>query len=445
MQIHKNQFYFDLKLNMFRILFIRLLPAFILILTIQSVIANSDFQFGNTFLWWVVAFIILGFFWLNKGYFIIIENTSVINVVEWYLIWMAFSLIRGAFIADNYWGWKGLIGNMFSLFLPIVIYVLVNEGAVSFILRSYLKYTLPLFIFLFPFISKGAYGWYLMPVSILLLFLPLISIRKGIVLFLIMLLVIFADLSARSNVIKFGFPFILLSFYLFRDFFTRNTKILELFRVVLMFLPVIMLLLALTGVFNIFKMQDYIGGDYTVKKQVDGTEVQESLVSDTRSDLWKEVLLSAYNNNYWLIGRSPARGNDSELYGAESEMLFGRKERLANEVAITNIFTWTGIIGVFLYMLVFWRASYWAINKSKNFFVKIMGLYLAFRWSYAWIEDRPSFSIGYLSIWILIGLCLSYSFRNMTDNDIKSWAHGIFPSNFLFGKSPEERIMFDKR
>ena len=40
-------------------------------------------------------------------------------------------------------------------------------------------------------------------------------------------------------------------------------------------------------------------------------------------------------------------------------------------------------------MSIFWRASYLAITKSKNIFIPIIGIYIAFRWMFAWIEDFP--------------------------------------------------------
>ena len=97
-----------------------------------------------------------------------------------------------------------------------------------------------------------------------------------------------------------------------------------------------------------------------------------------------------------------------------------------------NIFTWTGIIGVLLYMMVFYRASYLAINQSKNSYAKLIGLYIAFRWVYAWVEDINNFSLNYFMLWVFIGLCYSHEFRGMTNQEVKWWVRGIFDKKYQF-------------
>jgi hypothetical protein len=172
-------------------------------------------------------------------------------------------------------------------------------------------------------------------------------------------------------------------------------------------------------------MDNYVKGDYqAVERDENGNIVEDNLKNDTRSFLYTEVLYSAKVFNSWLIGRSPARGNLSVAFGDGDEN--GRGERLGNEVAILNVFTWTGIIGVVLYLIVFYRASYIAIHHSNNIYSKMLGLSVAFRWAYAWVEDINYFSLTYLFLWLTIGLCFSKSFRAMSDNEVKHWARGIF-------------------
>jgi hypothetical protein len=129
-----------------------------------------------------------------------------------------------------------------------------------------------------------------------------------------------------------------------------------------------------------------------------------------------------------LFGRTPARGNDSNLFGLHQlrELKTGKKERYANEVSILNIFTWTGLIGVILYFFVFLKASYLAVVKSNSFFMKLLGLFVAFRWVYAFIEDFSNFNLYYIFLWIMIGMCFSKEFREMNDEEIKYWVEGLF-------------------
>ena len=131
----------------------------------------------------------------------------------------------------------------------------------------------------------------------------------------------------------------------------------------------------------------------------------------------------------WLFGRSPARGTISKAFGKDD--MNKRGERNGNEVAILNIFIWTGLIGVILYFLIFYHASYLAITQSNNRYSKILGISLAFRWVYAWVEDVNNFSLNNFFIWILIAVCLSKQFRSMDNKEIKIWVRGIFDRNFL--------------
>ncbi len=61
----------------------------------------------------------------------------------------------------------------------------------------------------------------------------------------------------------------------------------------------------------------------------------------------------------------------------------------------------------------------------------MLGVYIAFRWLFSWVEDVNSFSLNYFMLMMMIGLCFSYSFRNMTDKEITIWARGIFDIRYV--------------
>ncbi|MPN16005.1 hypothetical protein SDC9_163342 [bioreactor metagenome] len=197
-------------------------------------------------------------------------------------------------------------------------------------------------------------------------------------------------------------------------------------------MPIVLFGLGVSGIFNVFDMDSYIKGDFTISGAgMDGSRVEESVTVDTRTFLYEEVLLSAINNNYWLWGRTPARGNDSYSFGAWAHEYTGRYERVANEIGLANVFTWTGIVGVILYLFIFFKASYLAVNKSRNIYTKMLGIYIAFRWMYAWVEDINNFSLNYFMLWMVIGLCFSYTFREMTNKEVVVWVRGIFDARYI--------------
>jgi len=175
-------------------------------------------------------------------------------------------------------------------------------------------------------------------------------------------------------------------------------------------------------------MDKYISGEYTQIKVVNGERKEVSLLTDSRTFLYKEVVISAVTNNYVILGRTPARGNDSQSFGVEinEDLKTGRNERYSNEVSVMNIFTWTGLIGLTLYGLVFYQAAKLAILKSNNHFLKIVGIYISFRWCSAWVEDFNRFDIMNITLWLALAMCYSTKFRSMSNVDFNVYIKTIF-------------------
>ena len=192
-----------------------------------------------------------------------------------------------------------------------------------------------------------------------------------------------------------------------------------------MFLPFILFSLAASGIFNVFEIGASNNDKYVlVERSYEGGAVETNLSDDTRSFLYQEVLYSAKYFDFWIFGRTPARGHISNTFGDLDPDK--RNERVLDEVAILNIFVWSGMIGVVLYFLVFYYATYLAISKSKNIFSVIAGLFLLFRWVFAWIEDINAFTLTNIFIWILIAFCYSSEFRNMSTVDVQNWINELF-------------------
>lgn len=407
------------------------IPVTILVLTVYSVLSfakrwrSITSVLNNTTIVWVLSIIILAVFFLARYSFFDRKNEQNLRIVWIYLLWNIVCIVRGMLVAEIYWDWKGLISNAMALLLPIVAYSATNKKVVQYMLSYYVRYVLPLFLIFALILRADAYGFYLIPMSFLLLFLPALTLRQKILVITVTLVVITADLGARSNVIKFGVPLLILGFYYLRSMIT--VKVMEAVRLSLFVIPVVLFLLGVSEIFNVFKMDDYVKGDYTtVGTDEFGNRVEINVTTDTRTFIYSEVLQSAINNNYWLLGRTPARGNDSEIFGERAYELTRRSERLANEIGLANVFTWTGIAGVILYTLIFFRASYLAVNRSANIYAKMLGIYIAFRWLYAWVEDVNNFSLNYFMLWVMIGLCFSYTFREMTNKEVAVWVRGIF-------------------
>jgi hypothetical protein len=413
----------------------------VLIIALETIAGTIQYSTGvlilNTYVSWILNFIIL-FIWF-KGIRLYTNKRQIrsMMLLQILLLWYVFSIIRGVFIVDNYWTGKALVHNTFGLLLPLAAYSLTNLKVLQSLFRVYLLYTLPLFLIFIFIIPPDTLGRYLILISILLLFFPVLSKRIKWFVGVFALIALTADISARGKTLTFVIPVLLVVVYYYRHFI--STILWEWMRKILMIAPIVLFTLAVSGVFNVFNMGDYIEGDYTTQVIKNGEEEEENLLTDTRTFLYEEVLLSALVNNYWLIGRSPARGNDTLVWEGQTE-ISGKNERFANETGILNIFTWTGIIGVILYFLVFYRATYLAVNRSNNIFSKMIGIFLAFHWLWSWVSEFSAFDLSYLSIWILVALGFSETFRSLTNNEVKFWVRGITDKRYKYRMVIQKKI-----
>lgn len=390
---------------------------------------------GNTVIWWGIQFLILFIlFWEARFSLVRPDDKRAIRIVKLYLLWNIISIARGVFMAEDYWHYKNLITMGMTLLLPVVVYIALNNQLVQNVLSFYIKVTLPIAILIFPFMGIGAWGWYLYPIVLLMLFFPNLPPIGKVLVGVLTLIVIFGGLiGARSHLIKYSVPVLLLILFYYTRHFIATTKVMEVGRLILIVLPFVLFGLAVTNTFNIFKLDQYLGDSTAQVKTNKGNAVsKEDLTQDTRTFLYEEVINSAIKYNYWALGRTPARGNEAVWFEKEMIETYGRPERPRNEVGILNVFTWTGIVGVVLFFLVFYKASFLAINRSKNIYAKLVGFFVAFRWAYTWVEDYQIMDTNNFVLWLMIGLCFSSSFREMSNVEIKLWLWGIFKKEYYW-------------
>lgn len=422
----------NLQLFYFKYLKSNLFTYSIFLVTIISILPSIP-NLKNTYIF-ELGFEIMIFLFLlvNKKSFADKSSKKTLFWVNIYLTYNFINFLRGLIISENYWDFKNTFVNSMGLFVPIICYYCVNEVFLQTFFKKYLLFSLPLFFLFLFIIVKDSYGFYLVPISFLGLFWPIIKKPWNYIILCLSILIVVADLGARSNVIKFFIPLVFASFIYMYKYFSK--KIIEFLRLIFLFAPFVLLLITLFTGFNIFKIGDSFKGDLETESVLyNGAqlEVQNvNLKDDTRTFLYEEVLYSANKLNFWIFGRSPARGNISLAFGGNDPA--NRNERSANEVCILNIFVWTGIVGVLIYFIIFYQASYLAINRSNNIYSVIVGLYLSFRWVYAWVEDINIFGLTNIFVWVTIAFCYSSNFRSMNNAEVNQWVNGIFNFRKLY-------------
>ncbi len=378
-----------------------------------------DWIFMLLFILFVIIFIKKLF---NKNDFDKIGLFLVIILLFWFII----GFFRAISDVNEYFVWKTMFKQLFiALFLMIII-ISSNFEVIKKYLGLYWKFFIPLIVFSYTIDGTSGQLDY-SPFTALMLFFVLLPANKK---WILLTIIIFYFLTSiqRNDLIKILFCSVtgLSISYFYRIIPQWSIKLAHL---LFLIAPFILLGLAVTERFNIFDMHEYIKGDYTQKVETTEGLVDDDLQADTRTSIFKNVFYTMNKYDAWVLGRNTAFGDDGvdESWGLdESTGLFGR---YGNEVGILDILLWYGLIGVVIYFMIYVRATYLAVYKSRNRFAKSVGIYVAFLWMWSFVWEKPSFDTYFMMGLILLGLCFSKSFRQFTDQEMSIWVKGIFFPN----------------
>lgn len=340
-----------------------------------------------------------------------------------YNIYVYFTIALSLYAIVNYStigkrsDFAGLMASNMAMLTCFCTYTLSIPKWMQKASRPLFKY-LPLIAILYlPFSRDGMYGDLLgficTPAILLLLFFKDLPKKQQMIWLLIAILIVITGFvgDARSHVIKFSVAFLIGMTYVFDKLYQKLKHIVWVFVIA----PFILLFLGLSGTFNVFEMNQYIKNK----------SVSEETITDTRTIVYTEVLSSAVNNNYVMWGRGIGRGYVSAFQEKRSSdnrnaTTLGSSER-NSEVGMHNIFTWGGIVYVIIYSLMWCSVLYYGVYKSNNRYVRVVGFYLAFYYLYSWVENFQSFSIIFISSWLMVSLCLSPYFRRMNNLEFKKY------------------------
>lgn len=404
----------------------KIIPILVIFLTFPSINQWLEIRVGATTIWWIVNILLLYFCICYKGKYkegIPDMPTS----VKWFMICVLCSGVYGCFKAEGYWDWKILIDHLMCYLLCLSYYYFCMPQNLSDTVRKWCRFGVIAFWFLLPFMQYEAPGKFLIPFSFLVIFWPYFKGKwRSIILFFTFSVFIFGTLGARASILKYGVCFLLSFCFLFPHIFTK--KVLRTLSYVFLFSPFIFLILGLFGSFNVFKFDEYLKfGDVEVQNAYGEKGETERLNADTRTFLYVETIYSAIKNNYVIQGHSLARGYESLAFGNDTDFISKtRSERYSSEVSILNVFTYMGVIGVILYFLVFFNAVRNAFKCSHNYMMYVVACYVAFRWSFAWIEDVTHIDINNIFLWMVITMCYSPYYLNMCNKQVCNWFKSYF-------------------
>lgn len=395
----------------------KIFSSLILLLTFVSVNQWSTFPIGNLWLEWFIKFIII--FLIFKYKKTLFQSRKNFTFLSIYLFWTLFCILRGLFIAENYIEYKQLINNGIPLFIPILLWLFYRPDITQYIYKYWYKWGIIAFFVFFLWVA-GPTQFYLSPFLILMCFFPLFRKREAIIIFfmgIIYSLIMAGD--NRSQLIKGCIALTIGCCIYYAD--KIPLKLVKMGHYLCYFSSIILFAVILSDASGL------ILGKMSENDALYNFRNREKNEKDTRSLIYYDVYRSAVTHDYWLYGRTPARGNEMRIstylyeWAYRDNTMFNKNERGRNEMLHANIFTWEGLIGLILYALLYMRASYLAVYKSANRYLPYLGCYIAFRWSYGWIEDTNCFLISDIALWSMITICYSPLYRNMSNIEFKNW------------------------
>lgn len=341
------------------------------------------------------------------------------------------AFIRGIFQANDYLEWKKLFTSIdggMSLIVPLAMIVAFPLYAHKK-LFSYCLITLKLSLLALPFLLlKGVdYEMYpplVTPVAFFILLVPYSKKSVNLLIIIVTIIAVYVGFSWRANVLRLSLSSLLILVYYLRGWL--SVKLLRFIQIGLLIVPIYFLTLGIQGK-SIFeeassnKDLKYSYGD----KHGYG---EETLIDDTRTFLYKEVLSDLYNTNTLLFGKGISGKYKSDVF-VDGEL---KKGRTGSEVGFLNILLYTGILGFLSFSFIIYLAVYYATSHSKNTLSKILALYLTGYWVLFFIENIGAYNLLNYFNWIIIGLCFSKTFRSLTDDQLKIWVQGkkVLADNF---------------
>ncbi len=399
------------------------IPEFFVIVTIYYALSVSSFKYlTNTFLTYIIVILgiwaILRFYSNNKRLLNYPPDKSSKTIIGLFYLLVTITIIRSFITIEGYWTAKSVVSISLVYMYSFIILPLRKHILIFKVIGIWGKYCIIPLLLLLPFYPTSAFLGHVLPlIAFYVMVFSNLSVFKKILLIAILFLMV-SDLGARAVVIKYGFLFTII----FAEYFKRvvGNFSLKTVGIVLFLLPIVFFILAATNVFNILLIGEAnTANEYVIEREVDGKVVEQDIAVDTRTIFYKEAWESSLKNNYVWFGRSFSKGQDMIYMNFKKLSKEFNIMTRRNEAAILNTYTWTGLVGVFIYILLVYRAIILALFRSRNRLSKYIGIYVAMLWGIQFLNDSQILDTINLAGWFFIGCCYSYELRNLTDIEIK--------------------------
>lgn len=353
-------------------------------------------------------------------------------VVRMFIVYSVIIFVRGLLSAGSYQDWITLLsgGTSLLLFLPFTLYLGCSNFAVKELLRSFILFTPLIFVLFFVTDSSGPFGFTktLSPLYFFILLFPYLDMKIRTLIMILVPISFFSDITIRSNMINIVAAISIMITYFFRHSeWTLNLA--KLMRYLLIFTPLLFALLGGFQVFNVFKVGDYVNS----VSIVDGGGRSQELFVDSRTGIYRDVADQLVKENAILWGLGGAGKTETSLVytrWGDFDVIY-EEGRRGTESGMLNYVQYGGLIGGWLYFLLFVRASHLAIYKSNNWMMVMLGIFVMFKGAFSFIADPLPFSVSSIFIFASIGMCFNRKLRYLSDTEMKFFLLSINPRRSL--------------
>ena len=153
---------------------------------------------------------------------------------------------------------------------------------------------------------------------------------------------------------------------------------------------------------------------YMVLQSSMATFLIERGFEDTRSTV-EEALFSQMSTADWIFGK----GLNGRYYCPLREDDYLNGWRYGIETGFYNLVLKGGLLMAITYVLLIMIPAYRGLFKSRNFFCKAGGFFLAYNLISLWPFGILQFRLNFLIIWIVIVCCMNKQVLKMNDDEIK--------------------------
>lgn len=304
------------------------------------------------------------------------------------------------------------------LFVHFSIYLASYKKTLIAVFSTFLSYGIFFCFFIF-FLDIGYTNGFpkaISPIYILLFLIPYLSKKYTVFILSLTFISFLSDLTNRSNMINIIVALGILATFLWKNRL-KVLSLMRLARMLLLILPVLFLTLGLLGIFNIF----LIGKVYSDVKISSNVGTSQEVFIDSRTPIYVDVFKQLVKDDAVLFGLGGSGKTETSLIDVTSVDFseIYKEGRRGTESGMLTYIQWGGLIGGFCYYLLFVKASYYGLYKSRNWFCIMLGLWIAYKGLYSFIEDSLSFSISSIFIFLPIGICMNKRIREMSDSEFE--------------------------